>query len=163
MLLTASQISELTNKKRLIYGYPNFSAQIQPVGFDLTLSQVKEIPYGGSVVNISDAKTVWETLRIWPLDMPLSQGKSYVFITNESVKLPRNITALAFPRSSLTRLGTLLSSGIIDPGYEGPLSFSVFAGVNLKVAKGDRFAQIVFTTHPETVAYGGQYGVKKKK
>ena len=160
MILTASQIRELVSKERLIYGYLDFERQIQPVGFDVTLASVKELP--DEVVALSDAKTVWKSLNDWPLDKPLECGKSYVFTTNESIKLPLNVTAFAFPRSSLTRLGTLLSSGIGDPGYEGPLSFSVYAGVNLKVSKGDKFAQIVFLEHDQTISYTGQYGVHGK-
>lgn len=158
MILTASQIRGLRDKKQLVSGYLDFDVQLQPVGFDVTLASVKRLP--DTTVTISEAKTVWKTLKEWPFDRPLESGKSYVFTTNESIKLPPDITAFAFPRSSLTRLGALLSSGIIDPGYEGQLSFSVYAGVNLKVSKGDRFSQIVFMRHKKTVAYAGQYGVK---
>jgi deoxycytidine triphosphate deaminase len=68
-------------------------------------------------------------------------------VSIEHIKLPRNISGFAMVKTSLCNEGVLaLNIGIIDPGWEGPLSsFLVNFGKNERLlAKGDVFLRLTF-------------------
>jgi deoxycytidine triphosphate deaminase len=71
-------------------------------------------------------------------------------ISNETFKLPNNVTGLATLRTTWTHKGILaLNVGIIDPGYNGPLATALvnFGEKTFSVKKGDPFFRILFHFH----------------
>ena len=67
--------------------------------------------------------------------------------TLESVKMPRDLMAILFPRSSVNRRGLSVDlSGIIDAGYEGQLIIPVTNNIHqtIRLYPGERFCQVIF-------------------
>ncbi len=86
----------------------------------------------------------------------LEQGQSfdllpqeYVLVsTFETVKIPKDLMAILYPRSSTNRKGLSVDlTGIIDSGYQGPLTLPLRNNTRSQVIKlhpGERICQIVF-------------------
>lgn len=67
--------------------------------------------------------------------------------TLESIKMPRDLMAILFPRSSVNRRGLSVDlSGIIDAGYEGQLIIPVTNNIHqtIRLYPGERFCQVIF-------------------
>jgi len=70
------------------------------------------------------------------------------------------LMARVLPRSSLFRCGASLRNAVVDPGYNGTLTFGLKneSEFNFVVEKGARICQIVFeAVHGETKPYQGKY------
>ena len=67
--------------------------------------------------------------------------------TLESVKMPSDLMAVLFPRSSVNRRGLSGDmSGIIDAGYEGQLIIPITNNIHqtIRLYPGERFCSVVF-------------------
>lgn len=66
----------------------------------------------------------------------------------ESVKIPSDLMAVLYPRSSVSRRGLAVDlTGIVDAGYEGQLMIPIknnTAHQVIRVYPGERFCQLVF-------------------
>ena len=76
--------------------------------------------------------------------------------TLEKVKIPEDLMAILYPRSSINRRGLSIDlSGIIDAGYEGnliiPLKNNTSSQI-IRVYPGERFCQLVFHALQSKVA-----------
>jgi dCTP deaminase len=73
-----------------------------------------------------------------------------VVSTLEKIKLPNDIMAILYPRSSVNRRGLSVDlSGVIDAGYEGNLIVPLRNNTQNQIVKlypGERFCQLVFST-----------------
>jgi dUTP pyrophosphatase len=162
-LLTASEIRQLIVNEDLISGYIDMETQMQPAGFDVTLAKVLTIdkmePH-----ELSEAKHVFlfHMIPVLNLVEPLETLRPYCLITNEFFNMPDNVTANCITKSSLTRLGAVLGSGIIDAGYSGRLSFSLISTLPIIMHPGDGIAQVQFIKHKRTFKYHGKYAEKKQ-
>lgn len=81
----------------------------------------------------------------------------YVLVaTLESIKVPNNLMAVLYPRSSTNRKGLSLDlTGIIDSGYEGQLTLPIRNNTHSQIVRlypGERLCQIVFEELTESVA-----------
>jgi deoxycytidine triphosphate deaminase len=68
-------------------------------------------------------------------------------ISLEKVKVPPNIAGYASVLTRLSRRGLLaLNTGIVDPGYEGPVSAVMvnFGKIPFSVSRGDQFLRLSF-------------------
>lgn len=86
----------------------------------------------------------------------LEQGQSfdllpqeYVLVsTYETIKIPYDLMAVLYPRSSVNRKGLSVDlTGIIDAGYEGPLTLPIRNNTRSQVIQlhpGERICQVVF-------------------
>lgn len=98
----------------------------------------------------------------------LKPGHMVSVVTSQTLSLPRNVTGLATLVTSLTQKGILcLNVGVIDPGYDGPLSAMLvnFSNVEREISVDQRLFRILlfehekvlnlepFTQHPVTYAY----------
>ncbi len=76
--------------------------------------------------------------------------------TLESIKVPNNLMAVLYPRSSTNRKGLSLDlTGIIDSGYEGQLTLPIRNNTHSQAVRlfpGERLCQIVFETLSEPIA-----------
>ena len=99
----------------------------------------------------------------------------YVLVsTLESIKIPNNLMAVLYPRSSTNRKGMSLDlTGIIDAGYEGQLILPIRNNTHSQTVRlfpGERLCQIVFDKLSESVEHKSKYhkrdiidGVQKEK
>jgi len=82
-------------------------------------------------------------------------GEYVIFSTLEVIRLPKNIMAVLYPRSSVNRRGLSVDlTGIIDAGYEGHLIIPVRNNTksqSIRVYPGERFCQLVFEELSELV------------
>lgn len=85
----------------------------------------------------------------------LLPGEYVLASTLEGVKIPNDLMAVLYPRSSTNRKGLSVDlTGIVDSGYEGQLVIPIRNNTTSQVVKlypGERFCQIVFEQLDETV------------
>ena len=69
-----------------------------------------------------------------------------VIVSNETIKLPNNMSAQVWIKQKFARQGIILSGSMIDAGFNGTLALSLFnSGVGTVVIKKDEtVAQVVF-------------------
>lgn len=82
--------------------------------------------------------------------------QEYVLVsTLESIKVPKDLMAVLYPRSSTNRKGLSLDlTGIIDSGYEGQLTLPIRNNTHSQAVRlypGERVCQIVFEQLTEPV------------
>jgi dUTP pyrophosphatase len=162
-ILSKRDIANLMRQKPpLIEGYANLEEQLQPNGFDLTLREVGMIQSGGRIA-ASNAERQVSSLCPLVFDgldnVDLVPG-SYVITFNEIVNMPKNVTALGAPRSSLLRCGVTVHMAVWDAGYSGRSQslMVVYNPFGFRVQRNARIAQLVFfELADETEGYNGVY------
>ena len=122
--------------------------QVQPNGIDLTLKEVAVLSSPGSMgpSNESRALSVTSPLVFDGLGrLDLLPG-CYLITYNEVVNLPRNIMALARPRSSLLRCGVSIHNAVWDAGYSGRSQslMVVYNPQGFRLYRNARIVQMVF-------------------
>lgn len=158
MILTKDEIERLAIVSNLIG-----PSQLQPAGVDLTVREVFALEGEGALDFDNSERRLSETRRLefdskgW---LHLPKG-AYKITYNEVVKIPDDVLALAFPRSSLTRCGASVLCAVWDPGYHGRSEslLVVYNERGIRLKKNARVVQMIFlrlTNHaPET--YKGRY------
>ncbi len=83
-------------------------------------------------------------------------GKYYLIKTMEKVNLPTSLSGIIFPRTTLFRSGLAMFNGVVQPGYQGELTFGIcnIGKSNIKISFGARVAHITFH---EVLGEGNQY------
>jgi dUTP pyrophosphatase len=84
----------------------------------------------------------------------------YSITYNEIVNLPKNVMALATPRSSLLRCGVTVNTAVWDAGYSGRSEslLVVYNPDGFELQKDARVVQLVFfRLSGETDGYNGTY------
>ena len=91
----------------------------------------------------------------------LKPGQQTLVATVERVELSEQFLGILHIRSSLTREGIVASLALVDPGFRGQLTVSLYnAGDRLvSLKKGERFIQLSLLRlgMPATQAYVGKY------
>ena len=85
---------------------------------------------------------------------------AYIITYNEIVHLPKNVMALATPRSSLLRCGVTVYTAVWDAGYSGRAQslMAVYNPGGFRVQRNARVVQLVFMKlTQETEGYHGAY------
>jgi len=162
-VLSRQDISQLLEEKPpLIEGYLNLSEQLQPNGFDLTLREIALLESSGRIA-VKNAERRLPELAPLAFDglgfIDLVSG-IYSITYNEIVHLPRNVMALARPRSSLLRCGVTVGTAVWDAGYSGRSQslLVVYNSRGFRVQKDARIVQLVFMRlSGETEGYQGAY------
>ncbi|MFP3880396.1 MAG: deoxyuridine 5'-triphosphate nucleotidohydrolase [Dehalococcoidia bacterium] len=135
--------------------------QVQPNGIDLTLKEIALLSSPGGL-GLNNESRVISTISPLVFDglgrLDLLPG-CYLVTYNEVVNLPRDIMALAAPRSSLLRCGVSIHSAVWDAGYSGRSQslMVVYSPQGFRVHKNARIIQMVFFLLSRKVArgYGG--------
>lgn len=159
-ILTRKEILERVEKGELGFSPSLDNFQIQMHAVDLRLGFTFLVP---KVWRLTDNGR--EALSIDPLKehgpeyfdvIELEQGQyfellpeEYVLVsTFETIKVPNDLMAILYPRSSVNRKGLSVDlTGIIDSGYEGPLTLPIRNNTRSQVIRlhpGERFCQVVF-------------------
>ena len=146
----------------LIEGYRDLDAQLQPNGFDLTLREIA-LPQTPGHIAVSDSQRVVSDLAPLVFDglgyvelMP----DAYIVTFNEIIHLPKNVMALAQPRSSLLRSAVAVHGAVWDAGYSGRSRslLVVHHPRGFRLQRDAGIAQMVFfRLSGETEGYNGAY------
>jgi len=167
-MLNREQIVKLIRGQQLISGCIDVDTQLTPNGFDLTVAQIHAFEGEGRLDFSNKERRLPETRQLIPEKhseqdafgwWTLSAG-AYKIVTNETVRLPKDLIAMAFPRSSLLRMGAFTQTGVWDAGFQGRSEFILLVtnprGMQLK--QNARVVQLLFVPITETVnGYNGIY------
>jgi len=162
-VLSKDDIHQLIQQQPpLIESYINLAEQMQPNGIDLTLRTVA-MPQSSGKITVDNSQRLISDLAPLIFDgldnMQLMPG-AYVITYNEIINLPRNIMALAFPRSSLLRCGVNVHTAVWDAGYQGRAQslMIVYNPHGISLQRNARIVQLVFLKlTQETEGYQGAY------
>ncbi len=161
-MLNDKQLRELITEHGLVTEYIDLDTQLQPSGFDLSLSSIEEYIGGGAVDFSNKERVIGETKPISPDEngwFNLRKGV-YKAVYNEIVKMPLDVAAIARTRSTLLRNGAEVGTAVWDPGYEGRSSsmLTVHNPYGLRLKKDARIAQLIFFYTGEVArGYNGVY------
>ena len=162
-ILSKQDIQRLLQQEPpLIEDYINLEEQVQPNGIDFTLREVSMLQSSGKIAVkdnqrlVSDvAPLVFDGLNF----IDLIPG-AYIITYNEIVHLPKNVMALASPRSSLLRCGVTINTAVWDDGYSGRSQslMVVYNPQGFRLQRNARIVQLVFLQlTQETEGYHGTY------
>jgi len=165
-VLTKQEILERVKSGSIAFLPGLDSFQLQTHAVDLRLGFTFLIPKAWRMTDRGREALALDPLRDHGPEyfdvIELEQGQSfdllpeeYVLVsTFETIKVPNDLMAILYPRSSVNRKGlTVDLTGIIDSGYEGPLTLPIRNNTRSQVIQlhpGERFCQIVFEelSHP---------------
>jgi dUTP pyrophosphatase len=163
MLSHDELISLINQKPPLVEHMIDPKVQIQPNGIELTLQRVEVHANSGAVAFDNSERKLPQTRNLdfddkgW---VHLPKG-SYKIVFNEIVNIPKNIAALAKPRSSLLRCGVTVETAVWDAGYSGRSEslLIVYNENGFKIKKNARVMQLLFFRLDEEVreGYSGIY------
>jgi len=150
-------------------------ARINPNGVDLLPKEVTMLP-NQSTIYLHGSKRGYVNRKSGEITVPKAdvtpnkdgfysfrRGALYELRFAE-VQVPADCTGLAFPRSSLNRLGIIkLESGVFDSGYSGEPTQTIFTPINALVHKSEAMVQLVFFRNEKTPdsLYNGYYHSEK--
>ncbi|HVY73142.1 MAG TPA: dCTP deaminase [Candidatus Paceibacterota bacterium] len=165
-VLTKEEILQRVADKNIVFSPSLDTFQLQAHAVDLRLGFTFLVPKSWRLTDRGR-----EAIAIDPLKdhgpeyfdiIELEQGQyfdllpeEYVLVsTFETIKIPDDLMAVLYPRSSVNRKGLSVDlTGIIDSGYEGPLTLPIRNNTRSQVIQlhpGERFCQVVFEklSHP---------------
>ncbi len=152
----------LKQEPPLIEGYINLKEQLQPNGFDLSLREIALLQSPGQIA-VSNSQRLVSSLAPLMFDglgfIELPAG-IYSVTYNETLHLPRNVMALATPRSSLLRCGVTVNTAVWDAGYSGRSQslVVVYNTHGFRLQRNARIVQLVFFhLTQQTEGYQGTY------
>ena len=161
MILTSQQIMDRILKKELVFtpGIDQFQIQQHSVdlrlGFSFLIPKAWEITNEGRVAMKTDHLDMEHRSQRHTL-IELEEGQvfdilpgEYVAVsTLEKIKLPDDLMAILYPRSSVNRRGLSIDlTGVVDAGYEGNLLIPLRNNTQSQVIRmypGERICQVVF-------------------
>ncbi len=166
-ILTKKQILERVEKNEIAFN-PNLDEfQVQAHAIDMRLGYTFLIPKewhmtakGREALTIDHLdKNKPEYFEVIELEQgqyfELLPGEYVLASTFESVKIPNDLMAILYPRSSTNRKGLSVDlTGIVDSGYEGQLVIPIRNNTSSQVVKlypGERFCQLVFESLDQAV------------
>ncbi|MCZ7393501.1 MAG: deoxyuridine 5'-triphosphate nucleotidohydrolase [Candidatus Methanoperedens sp.] len=163
-MLSHDELIFLINKKPpLVDQMIDPKIQVQPNGIELTLHRIEIHESSGSIAFDNSERKLPQTKNLdfdgdgW---IHLPKG-SYKIVFNEIVNIPKNIAAIAKPRSSLLRCGATIETAVWDAGYSGRSEslLVVYNENGFKVQKNARILQLLFFRLSEEVkkGYSGIY------
>lgn len=122
--------------------------QTQMCAVELTLKKIEAFKTAGALALDNKERILPETEEIYfdGSDWADLQPGAYLVTFNEIVDIPRDVAALARPRSTLLRCGASLETALWDPGYRGR-SQSLLVVHNqsgLRLKRNARLMQLVF-------------------
>ncbi|MFA5116406.1 MAG: deoxyuridine 5'-triphosphate nucleotidohydrolase [Candidatus Omnitrophota bacterium] len=167
-MLNKQEIKKLIEEKGLLSGYIDLDTQLTPNGFDLTCAQVYEFDAPGALDFSNKERKVPQGRLLLPkkaeaqdkhgwYDLPKG---AYRIRTNETCAIPLDLVALAFPRSSLLRMGAFTENAVWDAGFKGKSEFILVVEnpFGLRLKENARITQLVFVRANETLeGYQGIY------
>ncbi|MCQ1534481.1 deoxyuridine 5'-triphosphate nucleotidohydrolase [Methanosarcina sp. KYL-1] len=163
-LLSSNELRKLVKMTPpLLENAVDIETQIQPNGLELTLKEVKTIEGVGAVDFDNSGRKIPES-QLLEFDeegwIHLPAG-IYKVLFNEIVNIPRNLAAIAKPRSTLIRCGATLETAVWDAGYRGRSEsmLVIYNPAGFRLKKDARIMQLLFYTLDSEVeeGYSGIY------
>lgn len=159
-VLTKSEILERIKKEEIGFTPTLDEFQIKPHAVDMRLGYTFLLPKqwrltekGREVVYIDhfneDNRDYFDIIELEKGQVfELLPGEYVLASTLETIKIPDDLMAILYPRSSTNRKGLSVDlTGIIDSGYEGQLAIPIrnsTAHQTIKLYPGERVCQVVF-------------------
>ena len=162
-ILSRQDIQRLVQQPTpLVEGCTNLEEQLQPNGIDLTLREIALLQSPGKIAVMDSQRLVSDLapLVFDGLDFIDLVPGAYSITYNEIIHLPKNVMALATPRSSLLRCGVTVNTAVWDAGYSGRSQslMVVYNPQGFRLQRNARIVQIVFLQlTKETEGYQGAY------
>ena len=162
-VLSKQDIQKLLKQEPpLIEGYIDLEQQVQPNGIDFTLREIAMLQSSGRIAVEDKQRLLSETtpLAFDGLNFIDLMPASYIITYNEIVHMPKNVMALATPRSSLLRCGVTINTAVWDAGYSGRSQslMVVYNPQGFRLQRNARIVQLVFfKLTQETEGYRGVY------
>ncbi len=132
----------------LVENLYDVNQQVQPNGIDLSLKEIALLSSAGNLgsSNESRALSYSSPLVFDGLGRIDLLPGCYLVTYNEVINLPKNIMALAMPRSSLLRCGVAIHNAVWDAGYSGRSQslMVVYNPQGFRLHRNARIVQIVF-------------------
>ena len=163
-VLTREDILELCGiNPPLIDEAVDLAEQLQPNGVDLTVREVSSYSSRGNLTAGNEGRVLSRTT---PLAFDSHAGidlvsGAYLVTFNEIVNQPKDIMALARPRSSLNRCGVSIHSAVWDAGYSGRSQslLVVYNTHGFRLHKNARILQLIFfrLTGESGQGYSGRF------
>jgi dCTP deaminase len=105
------------------------------------------------------------------MDETLLPIRHRLVATLERVELPDDLVGTLHIRSSLARAGVLASLALVDPGFRGQLTISLFnaGSEDYRMKKGDKIVQMAFhllgtkAQHPYRGKYQDSQGIVESR
>ena len=163
VILSKQDIQRLLQREPpVIEGYVNLEEQVQPNGIDLTLREVAMLQSLGKIAVKNDQRQVSDLapLVFDGLGFIDLMSGAYIVTFNEIVHLPKDVMALARPRSSLLRCGVTVNTAVWDAGYSGRSQslMVVYNPQGFRLQRNARIVQLIFLQLTgETEGYQGVY------
>jgi dUTP pyrophosphatase len=153
-MFNKEQIQELIKQHKLVEGYIDLDVQLTPNGIDLTAADVFEFDSAGAL-DFSNKQRKVPQCKPVPVSKENPEDKfgwwelkkgAYKVITNEIVNLPNDLIGIAFPRSSLLRMGGFVHNGVWDAGFKGRSEFilAVDNPFGIRLKQNARLVQLIF-------------------
>ncbi len=173
MILSDSSIRSLIESGELSID-PLYNDTIRENGVDMRIGPEIAFPIvTGEVIDpIRDNPAKHFSVREIPDEGIIIPGNtSILLVTEEYVRMPKDVAALCGLRSSIARWGFVAPPTLIDAGFEGQLTIEVMwtRPAPVKLYKGIRFLHVVFfrvegeVERPYSGSYQGQRGVTLPK
>ena len=144
----------------LVENLCDIQQQVQPNGIDLTLKEIALLESPGSLGPGAEGRALSSTspLVFDGIDRIDLLPGCYLITYNEVVNLPKNITALARPRSSLLRCGVSIHNAVWDAGYSGRSQslMVIYNAQGFRLYRNARIIQMIFFYLSREVAQGYQ-------
>ncbi len=163
MILSKNEIDELLKlDPPLVEDMIDSETQVQVNGCELTLDRIFAFAGQGAIAFDNSERILPEFTELafddngW-IDLPAG---SYKIISREIVHIPKDVIAIARPRSSLLRCGASVETAVWDSGYEGRSEclLLVFNERGFRLKRGARVIQLLFVgLASETDGYRGVY------
>lgn len=147
-----------------ITGIKNPDKQIQPNAIDFTLDHLLFVNDNTFViseegkqmrgnVDYPPVQNRQSGLYFWRLD----PHSVYDGMSSMYVDVPEGVAAMLVTRSSFTRNGIFIMSGLYDTGFQGHIGFTVHnrMGASAMIGQGTRIGQIIFVESHNSSVYAG--------
>lgn len=166
-VLTKAEILQRVKDKNIVVNPGLDAFQVQAHAIDLRLGFTFLLPKAWRMTAQGREAMMIDPLRDHGPEyfdvIELEQGQAfdllpqeYVLVsTFETIKIPNDLMAILYPRSSVNRKGLSVDlTGIIDSGYEGPLTLPIRNNTRSQVIQlhpGERICQVVFEELKQSV------------
>jgi dUTP pyrophosphatase len=168
MILNREELAKLINEVNLVSKWVDLHTQLTPNGFDLTAARLYAFDADGALDFSNKERVLPACTELLPVKQKsddafgwwkLDAG-AYKVVTNEVVDLPKDIIAMAYPRSSLLRMGAFTQTAVWDAGFRGASEFILVVNnpAGIRIKQNARVVQLVFERINETrQGYSGIY------
>lgn len=131
------------------------------VGIDLSIQEIRKIIGGKLYKNGTKEIDPYEDVdccveleaETWILEPGV-----YSLTFDQNIELDNKHTAFIRHKSSLLRIGAIITSGVFDPGFKSQIGATMIVfNKNIEIQKGATLAQLLIFENEEAEKYNGNY------